>query len=467
MSYSNSGWAQQAGASQLGDFYYGGDFTAGHGEKYGISEILKEAYIEPHVYRIGMDINFFQFFGSKNSVTINQTLYTHLDEEPRPHIATLQNWRTGTSPGGTATTSTVLGFPGSMQGAFEPNWLWFNERTKEIVLVKSVAANLGADGNGLKTGQHPVTVIRGYGTQAAADVQTGDVYRRLGNTLSESQLPGDNFHIRTGHSNNTVQKFSHVIGVTNMLREQGVRGGETLKRMRQNVLYEHFLAKESQMIFGQFVEDTNGLSSLKDPAVTDWKGQTRGALSYLDMTYPTGHPKAGENRSNILDAGGNLTFDDLSEFLQSININRRADNETSIQTSAGKQEKTMGKYNLIAICGFEAKQALGWLQRKNHVHVSPMEKTFGFDIQTIQTEGGKLDIFQHNLLTEGFAGHMLIIDRSRIRTVKYKNHTDKGNAGLKVRDITIPNMPGYQEELYEVCGFELMNPECHGYIYNP
>lgn len=465
MSYSNSGWAQQAGASQLGDYFYGGDFTTGHGEKYGISEILKEAYIEPHVYRIGMDINFFQFFGSKNSITVNQTMYTHLDEEPRPHTAKLASWSTASSA--TATNSTVLGFAGGLEGAFEPNWLWMNERTKEVVLVKSVAATLASAGSGMAAGELPVTVIRAYGTQGAAAVQADDVFRRLGNTLSESQLPGDNFHIRTGHSNNTVQKFSHVIGVTNMLREQGVRGGEVLKRQRQNVLYEHFLAKESQFIYGQFVEDTNGLSSLKDSAVTDWKGQTRGILGYLDMTYPTGHPKSGENRSNILDAGGNLTFDDLSEFLHQINLNRRVDNGTTIQTSGGSQEQTMGKYNLVAVCGFEAKQALGWLQRKNHVHVSPMEKSFGFDLMTIQTEGGKLDIYQHNLLTEGFAGHMLIVDRSRIRTVKYQNHTDKGNAGLKVRDITIPNMPGYQEELYEVCGFELMNPECHGYIYNP
>ena len=442
----DTGWAQQNLPTQYSDIYQGGDFTTGHGSAYGIAEIIKEAYIDDRIYRIGMDLNFLDFFCNKNSITVDQTLYTHLDEKPRPHILAVS----GTVGAGTKGNISSLTVKANGQAFLERD-LWMNESTKEVFQVTAVPVG------------NTVSIRRGYGTQPNKAMSDGQVLRRLGNALSETDTPGKDYGLRQGHSNNTVQKFSHVIGVTEMLRAQGIRTDDVLARKRRNTLYEHLLAKESQFIFGQFVEDMGGLdSNLRiDDTVTDWKGQTRGFLSYIDEA------EAGSDyTTNILDAGKNLTFDDLSQFLYDINKNRRLDGSTDIQTEAGAPKKTMGKYNLAAVCGFEGKRALGWLQRKNDIQVKSMEKQFGFDIETIQTEGGMIDIYVHNLLDQGYAGHILLIDRNRIRTVKYKNHFAQGKAGLKVREITMPNEPGYQEELYEVCGFELMNPECHGYIYN-
>ena len=193
----------------------------------------------------------------------------------------------------------------------------------------------------------------------------------------------------------------------------------------------------------------------------NWLGTTGGLFEFLER-----QDENGETRAHIYDAGGRIEYEDLADILHMINRNRNMNGvQTQIQTEA-KQAKTQGGYNLIALCGWHGKKALGRILRKNDIQIESGMKEYGFDIQKVMTEGGSIDIFQHHKLNGAFSGHIILLDPKLIRTIKYKNHSKPGKSGVMVRDVTVRNQPGEVLELYEVFGFDAMLPECFGCVYN-
>ena len=419
---------QQRATSQQGGTFQPDYAVTSHGTNTGYTDIRRKQSIEEKIYQICLPMNFLQYFASKNSRTVDQTLYTIMEDQPLPRFDTVK----------AGITSAVVLMTVDNRNYIRPSHLWKNIRTGEIILVTGHTAV--AD---------QISVIRGYGTTAAAAMVAGDKLRRMGSIMSETQLPGAPQAIHVGHSNNTVQFFSRVTGISSIAQEAGIRGLSEWQKMQRDTKYEYMLDKEEQYLGGEFVSDEQGATGLIDSALPDWRGETKGILSYLN-----------ETRSHKLDAGGDLTFGTLSDMLHDINRNRQPDGSTVRTGEAGKTMKTMGKYNLVALCGKEGKKALGRIQRSNTVFIKSGEMEYGFDILKMMTDFGTIEIVQHFLLDEELEGHILLLDTNRIRTVKYKGH------GVTVRDITPPNAHYKQEEIYSVEGFELMNPECHGMITN-
>ena len=418
---------QQRATSQQGGTFQPDYAVTSHGNDTGYTDIRRKQSIEEKIYQICLPMNFLQYFASKNSRTVDQTLYSIMEDQPLPRFVGVK-----ATVAAADTTMTL-----DNREYVRPSHLWKNTRTGEIILVTTWSATVDT-----------VNIIRGYGSTAAAGMTASDKLRRMGSIMSETELPGAPQAIHVGHANNTVQFFSRVTGISSIAQEAGIRGISEWQKMQRDTKYEYMLDKEEQYLSGEFVSDEQG-NAPTDTSVPDWRGETKGVLAYLN-----------EMRSHKLDAGGDLTFGTLSDMLHDINRNRQPDGSTVRTGETGKQMKTMGKYNLVALCGKEGKKALGRIQRSNTVYIKSGEMEYGFDILKMMTDFGTIEIVQHFLLDEELEGHILLLDTNRIRTVKYKGH------GVTVRDITPPNAHYKQEEIYSVEGFELINPECHGLITN-
>ena len=211
MAYNRSGYGQIAGASQYGETYSPlGTLDVGHGQ-YGISEIQKESWIDPQIYRVQTPLSFIQYLCAQNSVTISSTLYTHREEKARPSWDQITVALAGAPARGSSAVITVRNPERHL-----PGYLIYNDRTKEVMRIKGVDHT-----------NSQLTVLRAFAadTPNGRAILAGDYIRIIGPAWSETQLPGKEIVTRTGHINNSVQKLSQTISQSTMLKAQSMRPG--------------------------------------------------------------------------------------------------------------------------------------------------------------------------------------------------------------------------------------------------
>ncbi len=120
--------------------------------------------------------------------------------------------------------------------------------------------------------------------------------------------------------------------------------------------------------------------------------------------------KITTNRQSLAGVGGGLTPAMIGEILR----------VTKYQGAASQNKLAMiGQYGLSAISAWP----------DGAVRVSPREKQWGYDIKTIITPHGNLDIAYDPMLTEeyGLADKMAILDTAHVRQVRLR-----GLGGLKI-----------------------------------
>jgi len=279
-------------------------------------------------------------------------------------------------------------------------------RTGEQVLVTAVATN-------------DLTIIRGWGSTAAAAIVDNDPIIIVGNANQEhatkrNMLIGD----QTARTNYT-QIFRTPFGISRTAANTEMYGGKDLAHIRMMQLIEHQKEIERAFWFGEPKEDLTGT-------------HPRRATGGVDYWIST----------NATDAGGALTQIEFNTFLRT-----------------GFRYGSKKKWLFAAPIVVEAISY--WASQKLQVSVN--EKTFGISTMEYLTPFGVVNIVNMNLFTEVtlYSGYAYLID---VEGLAYR-YLDNSDTKLKT-NIQANDADGQEDEYLTECGLQFNNEKKSALLYN-
>jgi len=238
-------------------------------------------------------------------------------------------------------------------------------RTGEIMLVTGISTDT-------------LTVIRGYGTTAAAAIVDDDKILVIGN----ASMQGSGASAEKYNSLSPVYNYCQIIktpfSVTNTLDAVSVYGPSEYDRLANKKGVEHGISIENALLFGERKLDTSG-------------AQPRGAMSGL-ATFLAGtvnvQSTASSGSNAVIQAAINTWVSSLFTY--------------------GSQEKTWFAGSAIidkvtAIAG-----------DKLQLVQADMDKTFGLNITKWMTPHGMLNIVKHPLFVKGYASYSMAVDMANV-----------------------------------------------------
>jgi hypothetical protein len=161
---------------------------------------------------------------------------------------------------------------------FTRNCKCINERTGEQFVVRSISSDT-------------LTVVRGYGTTEAANMNVGDVIRILQHMASEGQKMADINHVKPEQISNYCQINRTSIGITHIADIQKLWVGDEYKDAMQAALEIHAVKQEEDFLYSQYKKGSYDQSSAtliggfgSDTAAADWS--TRGIKEHM-LSYAT------------------------------------------------------------------------------------------------------------------------------------------------------------------------------------
>ena len=281
-----------------------------------------------------------------------------------------------------------------------------NVRTSEQYLVSSVSTNT-------------LTVVRAWGSTAAAAVNDNDVLLIVGNANEEhAEKRSIKIQDQTPRTNYT-QIFRTPFGISRTADKSEMYGGNDLKHQRETQLIEHDKEIERAFWFGEPKEDLTGT-------------HPRRATGGVDYWLST----------NATNMGGTMTEAEFEAFLR-----------TGFRYGSRVKWLFAAPIYLSAI-SFWA---------KDNIQVAPKDKTFGIDVQQWLTPFGMVNIVLNNLFAETttYAGYAFLID---IDGIAYRYLTD---SDTKLRtNIQNNSADGEEDEYLTECGLEFNNEKKSALAYN-
>jgi len=279
-------------------------------------------------------------------------------------------------------------------------------RTGEQVLVTAVASN-------------DLTIIRGWGSTAAAAIVDNDPIVIVGNANQEhatkrNMIIGDQT-IRT----NYTQIFRTPFGISRTAANSEMYGGKDLAHIRMMQLIEHQKEIERAFWFGEPKEDLTGT-------------HPRRATGGVDYWIST----------NATDAGGALTQIEFNTFLRT-----------------GFRYGSKKKWLFAAPIVVEAISY--WAAQKLQVSVN--EKTFGISVMEYLTPFGSVSIVLMNLFTEVtlYSGYAYLIDVEGLAYRYLENSDTKLKTNIQANDAD-----GQEDEYLTECGLQFNNEKKSALLYN-
>lgn len=276
----------------------------------------------------------------------------------------------------------------------------------EQMLVSSVATNT-------------LTVLRGWGTTAAAAFVDNDFLIVVGNANQEGAVKRD---FKVGdqvEKTNYLQIFRTPFGITRTADDSEMYGGNDLKHQRMMQLIEHQKEIERALWFGEPKEDLTGT-------------HPRRATGGVDYWIAT----------NLTNAGGTLTETEFEDFLR-----------TGFRYGA-KTKWLFAAPLILSAISFWA---------KDNVRVAPKDKTFGISVMQWLTPFGLVNIVLQNLFTETttYSGYAYLLDLEG----KDYRYLSGGDTRLKT-NIQDPSADGQEDEYITECGLEHRQEKKDAQLYN-
>lgn len=277
-------------------------------------------------------------------------------------------------------------------------------RTGECLSVTSIAINT-------------LTVVRGFGTTAAAALVDNDPLVIIGNANEEGS------GVRTIKSTQEVEVFNYCqiwktpFGVTNTQNASLFYGGNDLSYQQKKKGIEHAVDMARSFYFGQKKLLTTG---------THPKRSTAGLLAFLS--------------ENNYDAGGPLTQD---EFDQNI---------CEVIFKYGSKEKLMlSSARVLSVIN-------GWAMGK--LQIDQGEKTFGLAVTKYISPFGVLNLV-HEPLFEGaiYGGYAAVVDVENVKYRPLKGRDTKLETNIQANDID-----GRTDQYLTEAGLEVRSPKTHALL---
>jgi len=282
-------------------------------------------------------------------------------------------------------------------------------RTGECLLV-SVMDPDGDNAN-------EMTVVRGYGTTAAAAIVDNDPLCIIGNVNEEGSGTRTLKSTQEVEVYNFTQIFKTPFGVTNTQNASAFYGGNDLSYQQKKKGVEHMIDLSRSFYFGEKKLDTTG---------THPKRSTAGLLSFLT--------------ENNYDASGALT---QSEFDQNV---------CEVIFKYGSKEK-------LALCSARVLSVInGWALGK--LQIEQGEKTFGLAVTKYVSPFGILNLV-HEPLFEGavYGGYAAIIDVENVKYRPLKGRDTKLETNIQANDED-----QRKDQYITEAGLEVRLPQTHALL---
>lgn len=278
-----------------------------------------------------------------------------------------------------------------------------NVRTDEYFSVDSVAANV-------------LTATRGALGSTAAAMNDNDQIINLGTPEEEgSTIPVAKATVTTTKSNFTQIKRTPV-DLSRTLSQVSLYGSAERPRLRRMAGAKHARDWEQILLHGKKNNDTSGAKPVR----------TAGGLDEHITT-------------NVVAAGGTLTESELVDIAGDV--------------FRFKVEGGNGGTSRAMLCSREVMSTIGsWGSAK--LQTTPGVGKYGFKVSTFVTPHGNLDLVNHPLLEDGYAGYAYIVDMSGImirplqRTVLRTNVHDDEYDGVKDEYLTEQSFSFIQEKAF-------------------
>lgn len=287
-------------------------------------------------------------------------------------------------------------------------------RTGEKVRVASVT-----------TSTETLVIVRAVGSTAAAALVDNDDLQIIGSSYAEGSPLG----LEKSHVESFLYNYTQIhrlpFGETGTSMVTQYYTGKARPELRAQKAIEHKLDLERAALFGERNIDT---TSTNNP-----RRYAGGALYFLT--------------SNIKDAGGTLTGNEVEDWLQDVYAH----------TSGGDSRILLASPKIISVID---QLAVGNLQ------LVPSDKTYGIAVRQWLTSHGTFNIVKHRLLDNGvggsgYGGYGLLLDP------KNWNYCTLPGRDTKLRvDVGVDGDDAYTDEYLTECGWKVTLPQTQGIIKN-
>lgn len=346
-----------------------------------------------------------------NSASVIDTTFKVLEEQPQP-------WSDATSATSTAADTTIDVDHGEY---FKEADLVKVERTGEVFRVSSVSSDT-------------LTVVRGYGTTAAAAIVVDDPLRILGGAYEDGSAASAYRMVKVDSNTNYTQRFKEAIKVPDTIMSTELYGEPELNRLRKSKGIAHLIKIENALLFGE--------KSLKNPGTTIATSEeelrtTGGLLSWISSNVKT----LGDG---TLAGGAPLTEGDFNTFLEDV---------MKYNGPSGSMKRT-----LLASPRF-CSVIDGWGRDK--LQTLPTTETYGISVKQYLSSHGTLNIIKHPLLDGSYYGsYGIIVDMSAVGYRYLKGLDTQLYTDISNRVTTSGQVDQYESE----CGLYLALEALHAVI---
>ena len=271
-----------------------------------------------------------------------------------------------------------------------------------------------------------LTVVRSVGSTAVAAVANNDDLLIIGNAFGE----GTGAAIPKSHPETYPYNYTQIVktdfGVTGTQDESENYTGKDKPRLRAEKAIEHMIDIERTILYGEKEID---ITSTDNPI-----RYTGGFFDFADY--------------NAKDMGGVMTEAEVEDWLEDL-----------FWYTGGSDTKFVA----AAPTPISVLDMLGVAR----VELRPSDETLGLSIRQYVTSHGTLNFVKHRLLEsgyttgDGYGGYMIAVDPAKI-TYRFMRNRD-----TKLRtDVQANDLDGWQDEYLTEFGWQLENPQTHGYAYN-
>lgn len=363
---------------------------------YDIDTQRKDYDVSKKIARLVPDVGAFAviMMRARKEVVNSDTFYWY-DEEPAAWWTQINN-----AAGYTTTDTTLVVDDATI---FKPKDLIKVPRTGEVMFVSAVPSSTS------------ITVVRGYGTTAAAALVDNDWLMQLGNAMEE------NSSVPEARISQPVKQFNYVQEVRTpfdgslIAQAHALQTSETERdRLTKDKLFEHRLMIERIMLAGERKED-----------VTNKRKTTGGILSFI-TTNVYSIPKASFTEAE---------FEKYCEMLFKYGSSRK----------------------LLVACSSIISSINQFSQGKLKTEVG--DDTYGVRLTRYISAHGDLYIVKSNTLEKGYDGYALGLDMDNISYRPFVGMDTKLS-----RNIQPPDLHGWKDEYWTVFGVQVRLEKTHAVL---
>src|SRR5690554_2512517 len=310
-------------------------------------------------------------------------------------------WWTKASAAADATATNINVVDGSI---FATHDILKVPRTSEVLRVTA-------------TNENVLTVVRGYGTTASAEIEEGDWLVRIGNAMEEnSNAPASKL--------NQPQKFTNYTQIVRTPFDESMTsahekkrvGGKERTRLRAKKLLEHRLDIARISIWGEKKEDLSGGKPRR---------MTAGINSFI--------------QTNRKDMGGPLTEAEWENFLE-------------MGFSYGSKTK-------LFVCSRTVGAAINMIAQ-NKIITTSDEEIYGIRLPKYRSFHGDVIIAVDRSLENAYAGYGFLLDMKNIVYRPLNGRDTKLHSNIQANDVD-----GWVDEYLTEFGMMVRQEKTHAVLF--